>query len=146
MANPIKTWTEYRISRLKEIVKAHSAKEVSEILTKEFRTTITRNAIVGICSREGIQIRNGRKCEHIKVIPKKLREKKVNVQHSKPLPQQKHIEHNPVPFPPEPGRCLAIIGEARGLICCGLPKDDDVSWCPKHRAIYMVPNPRRVLR
>lgn len=140
-----KIWTPRIIEQLSHEAITYSSAELAKIFN------VTCNAIMGVCFRNGIQIKGGRDGKHIKRVRKsrvtftepvheKVREKIVTRHKAGSLPEEKHIIHEPMPWPPANGGCLQIVGEARMLIGCGLLRVKNKPYCAGHCSQNYTPN------
>lgn len=117
---------------------------------------ISKNAIIGKCYRAGIQIRvkpqAERRVRQSKKPVKDAAKKKVfsyrplpDAPKNKPLPEDTVIRKTTVPFPPEFGCCVFVIGDPKALRCCGLKSHKGYVYCRQHcQAVYQPERPRHV--
>lgn len=64
----------------------------------------------------------------------------------KTMPKESYVNHGLTNWPPESGRCLAIIGEVVAMKACGLKCAKGRVYCPDHCDVYYVKKEQRIIQ
>lgn len=121
----------------------YSAAQMAHLLSARFGITITRNALIGKCSRHGIALRGSKKStlELPKVTTTPPKRRLMHPQAMKAPKAVKVSIPEPLPAGDVPDGCRWLHGEALKRIFCGAPIHSG-SWCQHHAKRVWAPQPR----
>lgn len=144
------SWSEETIIQLKALIaEKHCAGRISEILSAVLKTRISRNAVIGKCHRDGIELaqtRGGRP-RNPDGTPRTRRPSVLRIQFGRclspsiPEPAVMPVEPLNIPLVDlEKHHCREVVSSdgVMGLFC-GHPKQPGSSFCSFHHAINWVP-------
>lgn len=141
----------WSITDIQKIRKLAAEGKTSSQISAHFKDA-TRNAIMGLCHRNNIQL-SGRKPPLMGSVPRAARPSPPRLLKPKNNPIKKAIpKYEDLPMPYVPGNktlltvgyfdCRAILGPTNGVhtVYCGAIVVPGKSWCAHHMSIYTVPN------
>ena len=125
-------WTDEKIASLQEMYKAEKpTRDIAEFFN------VSRNAVIGALHRY-IIVGSKLSVRARVVVPVEQTHRrggKVSFGKwtSKPLPEEKRINHKPVPWPPARGYCCYVIGDPKHKPkACGLKAITAQPYCVEH--------------
>lgn len=122
----------------------YSASQMAKMLSARFGIPITRNALIGKCSRNKIALRGSKKMpmeDWRKALrPAPQRAKSYPKAKAAPKPIKVAIPE-PRPIGDMPGGCKWMHGDALDRLFCGAPATHG-SWCAHHAKRVWAPQPR----
>lgn len=156
-----RTWTPESIKQLHDLrKKGHTFSKIAGMMK------LTKGQVMGVFGRyigfddtpirmpvvravEPVKPAKIVKPKPVKTAPNKpanytITKQPVHNKESIPLVAESVHVLKPVAWPPGAGKCGSIVGEARGMVCCGQPVMAGSQYCPPHHAAFYVPNKVRV--
>lgn len=125
-------WDDRLVGELRALAdtQLYSASQMAKMLSARFGIPITRNALIGKCSRNNIALRGSKKMPMEDWRKAKAAPKPIKVA----IP-------DPSPIGDVPGGCRWIHGDALDRLFCGAPATHG-SWCAHHAKRVWAPQPR----
>lgn len=139
-------WDDRLMTELRALAdtQLYSASQMAKMLSARFGIPITRNALIGKCSRNNITLRGSKKPpmeDWRKALrPAPQRAKSYPKAKAAPKPIKVSIPE-PAPIGDMPGGCKWIHGDALDPLFCGAPATHG-SWCEHHAKRVWAPQPR----
>ena len=121
----------------------YSASQMATLLSARFGVTITRNALIGKCSRNGIALRGSKKLPlELPKVSKTPPKRRLMFPKAQKAPRPIKIAiPEPSPVGDVPGGCRWIHGGALDRLFCGAPATHG-SWCEHHAKRVWAPQAR----
>lgn len=125
-------WDDRLVGELRALAdtQLYSASQMAKMLSARFGIPITRNALIGKCSRNNIALRGSKKMPMEDWRKAKAAPKPIKVA----IP-------DPSPIGDVPGGCRWIHGDALDRLFCGAPATHG-SWCAHHAKRVWAPQAR----